>query len=100
MIPQNLRSQSSKMKISIYFSQWKKRYQGNKQDSLLVQGEAAGLILPYSCRAGYCGSCKAKLISGKVKQNSTHGLSASEQQQGYILLCSCSALTDIEVSHE
>lgn len=95
VIPQN-----SKKKVSIYFSRWKKRYQGNQQDSLLDQGEAAGLILPYSCRGGSCGSCKAKLISGQVKQNSTDGLSASERQQGYILLCSCSALTDVEISHE
>lgn len=100
VLSQSLRPQSSKTKVSIYFSRWKKRYQGNKQDSLLDQGEAAGLILPYSCRAGCCGSCKAKLISGQVKQNSTDGLSVSEQQQGYILLCSCSALTDVEVSHE
>ena len=92
--------QNSKAKVSIYFSRWNKQYQGNKQDSLLEQGEAAGLILPYSCRGGCCGSCKAKLISGRVKQNSTNGLSASEQQQGYILLCSCSALTNVEVSHD
>jgi len=98
--PQGLIPQNSKKKVSIYFSRWKKRYQGNQQDSLLEQGEAAGLILPYSCRGGNCGSCKAKLISGQVKQNSTDGLSASERQQGYILLCSCRALTDVEVSHE
>ena len=97
---QSLIPQSNKKKVSIYFSRWKKRYQGNKQDSLLDQGEAAGLILPYSCRGGCCGSCKAKLISGQVQQNSTDGLSASEQQQGYILLCSCNALTDVEISHE
>jgi len=98
--PQSLIPQNSKKKVSIYFSRWKKHYQGNQQDSLLEQGEAAGLILPYSCRGGSCGSCKAKLISGQVKQNSTDGLSASERKQGYILLCSCSALTDVEISHE
>jgi ferredoxin-NADP reductase len=97
---QDVPPKNSQKKVSIYFSRWKKRYQGNKQDSLLDQGEAAGLILPYSCRGGSCGSCKAKLISGEVKQNSTDGLSASEQQQGYILLCSCNALTDVEISHE
>ncbi|PKI17247.1 hybrid-cluster NAD(P)-dependent oxidoreductase [Colwellia sp. 12G3] len=97
---QPVRPQNSKTKISIHFSRWNKQYQGNKQDSLLEQGEAAGLILPYSCRGGCCGSCKAKLISGQVHQNSTDGLSASEQQQGYILLCSCIALTDVEISHE
>lgn len=95
MAPQN-----SSNKVSIKFSRWNKQFQGNKQDSLLEQGEAAGLILPYSCRGGSCGSCKAKLINGEVKQNATHGLSSIEQQQGYILLCSCEALTDVEVSHE
>ncbi len=89
-----------KAKISIHFSRWSKTYQGNTKDSILEQGESAGLILPYSCRAGCCGSCKAKLVSGQVKEHSTNGLSASEQQQGYILLCSCNALTDVEVSHE
>lgn len=97
---QNVQKKNNKKKVSIYFSRWKKHYQGNQQDSLLDQGEAAGLILPYSCRGGSCGSCKAKLVSGQVKQNSTDGLSASERQQGYILLCSCSALTDVEISHE
>lgn len=97
---QSSTSHTSKTKVSIYFSRWNKKYQGNKQDSLLEQGEAAGLILPYSCRGGCCGRCKAKLISGQVQQHSTDGLSASEQQQGYILLCSCNALTDVEISHE
>jgi len=92
--------QNSQAKVAIYFNRWHKRYQGNKQDSLLEQGEAAGLILPYSCRSGSCGRCKAKLVSGQVMQDSTDGLSISEQQQGYILLCSCKALTDVEVSHE
>jgi len=92
--------QKSKAKVSIYFSRWNKTCQGNTKDTLLEQGENAGLILPYSCRAGCCGSCKAKLISGQVKQHSTDGLSVSEQQQGYILLCSCNALTDVELSHE
>lgn len=92
--------QNRNAKVVINFTRWHKRYQGNKQATLLEQGEKAGLILPYSCRAGSCGRCKAKLISGNVKQDQTEGLSASEQRQGYILLCSCTALTDIEISHE
>jgi len=92
--------QSESTKVSIHFKRWNKFYQGNTQDTLLEQGEAAGLILPYSCRAGCCGSCKAKLIHGQVEQLSQDGLSVKERQQGYILLCSAKALTDIEVSHE
>jgi len=98
--PSQVKQNNSKSKVSICFSRWNKTYQGNTQDSLLEQGENAGLILPYSCRVGLCGRCKAKLISGQVKQHSTNGLADNEQQQGYILLCSCNALTDIEISHE
>jgi ferredoxin len=66
----------------------------------LVQGENAGLILPYSCRAGSCGRCKAKLVTGQVKQLATDGLSQDDQQQGYILLCSCLPLSDLTIEHD
>lgn len=97
---QKVNQEKTKTKVSIHFTRWNKTFQGNTKESLLEQGENSGIILPYSCRAGSCGSCKAKLISGEVQQHSTNGLSSDEQQQGYILLCSCNALTDIEVSHE
>jgi ferredoxin len=84
----------------LYFSKWQKHYQGNNHETLLTQGENAGLIIPYSCRAGCCGSCKAKLISGQVKQLATDGLSKDEQQQGYILLCSCLPLSDVSIEHD
>ncbi|MGL1956784.1 MAG: MOSC domain-containing protein [Colwellia sp.] len=95
-------------KINVLFKRWNKSYQSsikpnladNKQATILEQGEAAGLILPYSCRAGMCGSCKAKLISGEVKQLTTSGLSDSEKQQGYILTCSCIALSDTVIAHD
>lgn len=89
-----------KSKVSIHFSRWNKTYQGNTEELLLDQGEKAGLILPYSCRGGSCGSCKAKLISGEVDQMNTDGLSTIEQQQGYILLCCSKPLSNVEISHE
>ncbi len=93
-------SPNLKSQVSIYFKRWNKKHQGNQQQTLLEQGESAGLILPYSCRAGCCGRCKAKLITGEVKQGCTDGLSVDEQQRGYILLCCSSPLTDVELSHE
>jgi ferredoxin-NADP reductase len=89
-----------KTKPKLHFSKWNKHHIGNAKDTLLEQGEAAGLILPYSCRGGSCGSCKAKLISGEVTGESTEGLSQEEQDQGYILLCSCTPLSDVEVAHD
>ncbi|MBL0710776.1 MAG: 2Fe-2S iron-sulfur cluster binding domain-containing protein [Colwellia sp.] len=87
-------------KVSIYFKKWQKKYQGDNQKTLLEHGEAAGLILPYSCLAGMCGSCKAKLVSGEVQQSSTEGLTTLEKQQGYILCCSAIATSDVIIEHE
>ena len=91
---------ANKIKPDLYFSKWQRHYQGNNHETLLAQGEAAGLILPYSCRSGSCGSCKAKLITGQVKQLATDGLSEDEKQQGYILLCSCLPISDITIEHD
>ena len=56
------------------------------------------MILPSSCRGGLCGRCKVKLVSGEVVQSTTEGLTNEEIKQGYILICSCTAKTDVTVS--
>jgi len=87
-------------KLTISFHSWHKKIKGNNQQTLLEQGEAAGMILPYSCRAGMCGSCKMRLISGEVQQFASDGLSAQEQHDGYILACSCVPQTDVILSKD
>jgi ring-1,2-phenylacetyl-CoA epoxidase subunit PaaE len=42
---------------------------------------------PYSCRAGVCSTCQAKLVSGEVEMDASYGLSAQELQNGFILTC-------------
>lgn len=84
--------------VKIEFESWNKQYRGDNQSSILEQGEAAGLILPYSCRAGMCGRCKLKLDEGEVTQLADDGLMPQEKEQGYILACSCLPQTDIKVS--
>lgn len=84
---------------TLTFSSFNKTINGNNQQTLLEQGEDAGLILPYSCRAGMCGSCKVQLLDGEVEQSCKDGLSDEEQQQGYILSCSCTPVTDVVIRH-
>lgn len=84
--------------VNILFDSWDKYVKGNNQQTLLEQGEDAGLILPYSCRGGMCGSCKVKLESGDVKQLADDGLMAEEKAQGYVLACSCVPTSDVVVS--
>ena len=94
----NKPAQKVKQKVNILFDSWDKSVKGNTKETLLEQGEAAGLILPYSCRAGMCGSCKVKLESGDVEQLAADGLTDDEQQQGYVLACSCIPQTDVVVT--
>lgn len=94
-------------KLNILFEKWKKNYQvtpsqqANAQPkTLLEHGEDAGLILPYSCRAGMCGRCAAKLVSGEVEQLTSDGLTLQEKQEGYILCCSAIATSDVVIQHK
>ncbi len=59
----------------------------------------AGINLPYGCRNGACGSCKAKLISGKVMHNDYQGsaMSNAELAAGNALLCCAMALEDLTI---
>ncbi|PKG80833.1 oxidoreductase [Colwellia sp. 75C3] len=88
-------SRENKKKVSIKFDSWNKTHKGDNQQTILDQGEKAGLILPYSCRAGMCGRCKVKLVKGQVEQLSTDGLTEAEMKEDYILMCSCIPKTDV-----
>jgi uncharacterized protein YcbX/ferredoxin len=85
-------------KVTIEFGSWNKIHKGNSQDPILDQGEAAGLILPYSCRGGMCGRCKIKLTSGEVKQLADDGLTDDEKNEGYVLACSAIPQSDLILS--
>jgi len=68
-------------------------------DSILQAGLKAGLGLNYGCAGGNCGLCKARVVSGEVRQvlHSDYALSAAERQQGYVLLCTHTALSDLVI---
>lgn len=62
--------------------------------NILDAGMANGVELPYSCKAGVCSTCKAKLIKGQVDMDISHGLEQHEIDAGYILTCQSHPITD------
>ncbi|MPY22349.1 2Fe-2S iron-sulfur cluster binding domain-containing protein [Shewanella psychropiezotolerans] len=62
--------------------------------NILDAGIENGLDLPFSCKAGVCSTCKAKVIKGKVDMDISHGLAAHEIEQGFILTCQAHPLSD------
>jgi CDP-4-dehydro-6-deoxyglucose reductase len=68
-------------------------------DTLLEAGVRAGLALNYGCTSGNCGLCKARVVSGEVKTIRHHDyvLSEAEKSMHYILMCSCTAVSDVVI---
>jgi CDP-4-dehydro-6-deoxyglucose reductase len=68
-------------------------------ETVLKAALRAGLAPSYGCGNGNCGLCKARVISGKLHQvyNTDYPLSANERAQGYALLCSHTAVSDLVV---
>ena len=72
------------------------------KSSILEAGLTTGSALNYGCSNGNCGKCKAKLVSGKIEKIKQHEyvFSQAEKSQNYFLMCSNTAVTDIEIEAE
>ncbi len=53
----------------------------------------AGLDLPFSCKAGVCCTCRAKVLDGEVVMDKNFTLEADEMAQGFVLSCQARATT-------
>jgi ring-1,2-phenylacetyl-CoA epoxidase subunit PaaE len=43
--------------------------------------------LPFACRGGVCGTCRAKLVEGTVQMDANYALEPEEVERGYVLTC-------------
>jgi CDP-4-dehydro-6-deoxyglucose reductase len=85
------------MRVSL--SKSGRSYRVGSDQSLLDAAFAAGLDLPSSCRRGNCGSCRARLLEGRIEYplGRPLGLAAAEVADGFVLLCQARARTDVVV---
>ncbi|WP_437614312.1 NADH oxidoreductase [Erwinia sp. V71] len=66
--------------------------------TLLAAMEQHQIPVTAACRAGVCGSCKTRVLSGDYRTTSTMTLSAEEIAQGYVLACSCQLEGDVTLA--
>jgi ring-1,2-phenylacetyl-CoA epoxidase subunit PaaE len=50
--------------------------------------------LPFACRGGVCGTCRAKLVEGTVEMEVNYALEPEEIEQGYVLTCQSHPTSD------
>ena len=63
--------------------------------TLLEALESNNVPVVAACRAGVCGCCKTKVISGEYTVSSTMTLTDAEIAEGYVLACSCHPQGDL-----
>jgi ring-1,2-phenylacetyl-CoA epoxidase subunit PaaE len=63
-------------------------------ESILEAGLKAGIELPYSCKAGVCSTCRAKLVEGEVDMDVNFALEDYEVARGFVLTCQSYPVTD------
>ncbi|KPF50789.1 CDP-6-deoxy-delta-3,4-glucoseen reductase [beta proteobacterium AAP121] len=68
-------------------------------EAILPAAIRQGVGLPYGCRDGACGSCKSRLLEGRVVHgpHQLKALTAEEEEKGYILTCCAHPQTDCVV---
>ena len=72
-----------------------KTFYGPVGTTLLEAFESNKVPVNAACRAGVCGSCKTKVVSGKYSVTSTMTLTPQEIAEGYVLACSCHPESDL-----
>lgn len=72
-------------------------FSANTDETMLAAGIRQGVGLPYGCKDGACGSCKCKMLSGKVVHANFQrkALSAEEEAADFVLTCCATAQSDI-----
>ena len=68
-------------------------------ESVLTAALRQDLVLPYGCRNGACGSCKGRIVEGRVDYGvyQKKALTDEEKTQGKALFCQARPLTDLVV---
>jgi CDP-4-dehydro-6-deoxyglucose reductase len=68
-------------------------------ESVLTAALRQNLVLPYGCRNGACGSCKGRIVEGRVDYGvyQKKALTEEEKAQGKALFCQAKPLTELVI---
>ncbi|MCX8146165.1 MAG: CDP-6-deoxy-delta-3,4-glucoseen reductase [Azovibrio sp.] len=76
-------------------------FTASADETLLEAALRQGLIVPYGCKDGACGSCKASVLAGDLDLGhyQPSALSADESAAGKALLCTARAKSDLVIEN-
>ena len=66
----------------------------SREETILAATLRARPDAPYSCTGGVCGTCRARVVEGKVRMERNYALEPEEVEAGIVLACQSHPLTD------
>jgi ring-1,2-phenylacetyl-CoA epoxidase subunit PaaE len=79
---------AAQAEVTVVMDGRRRRFTMPRAGEVILDAAArAGLDLPFSCRAGVCSTCRAKLVTGSAEMEHNVALEDWEVEAGYILCC-------------
>ncbi|HEU5297811.1 MAG TPA: CDP-6-deoxy-delta-3,4-glucoseen reductase [Burkholderiaceae bacterium] len=84
------------MSMTVIVRPAERSFQVERDEPILTAAIRAGIGLPYGCKDGACGTCKSRLLEGRVIHGAHQlkALSVAEEDAGLILPCCATPQTD------
>ena len=84
------------MSLTITLQPSGRSFSVDRDETILAAAIRQGIGMPYGCRDGACGSCKSRLLEGRVIHgvHQQKALSTAEEAQGLCLPCCAAAQSD------
>ena len=84
------------MSFRIQIQPANREFEVQRDEAILAGAIRHGIGLPYGCRDGACGSCKSRLLEGRVVHGAhqAKALTADEEAAGLVLTCCATPQTD------
>jgi len=81
--------------VSVTLDGTTRSFQMEKNGTAVLDAAIANAMdAPFSCKAGVCSTCRAKVIEGEVEMEVNHALEDYEVRAGYVLSCQCIPVSD------
>lgn len=76
-----------------------REFQARGDEPVLSAALREHLNLPHSCKGGTCGTCRVRVIKGRIAypHGRPPGISTEEEADGHALICQARALEDLEI---
>ena len=67
----------------------------SRDQTVLAAAQADRADLPYACRGGVCGTCRARVTEGEVVMRRNYALDPADVERGFVLTCQSLPVSEV-----